>query len=121
MRRHAKDRIILAGKGIYKMTKQPTSIRLSDLAKQQLEELVQGSGLNQSEVIGLAIARMHSELTTVTLTTDLARNGLVIVHKQNPEWGTWTMEEAKGCWMIKSDHGSRTLFESEFKFWRLSR
>ena len=47
--------------------KNPTSMRLSEMTRQQINELAQATGLNQTEIVSVAIDRMHrSEIKTKT-------------------------------------------------------
>jgi len=55
------------------------------------------------------------------LTKENVREGLRIINKQNPEWGTWTIlrKYDEGIWEKRGRSGDTTLFESEFKFWEV--
>jgi hypothetical protein len=48
------------------MSKRPTSTRLSDLTTKQLSDLAGMTGLNQTEVISVAIDRMYREETKMS-------------------------------------------------------
>jgi hypothetical protein len=55
---------------------------------------------------------------TTELTKENAKNFLVIINKDHPEWGYWTMNFGKNGWEIRNSAGdSKMLDESEFHFW----
>jgi len=54
-----------------------------------------------------------------TLTSTLARTGLRIISKNDPQWGTFTLVRDGDFWNIKGDRGERVLSEGEFHFWTI--
>lgn len=66
--------------------KNPTSMRLSEMTRQQISELAQATGLNQTEIASVAIDRMHrSEIKSKTeekMNTKITGN-VVLVHGQD--------------------------------------
>lgn len=57
------------------------------------------------------------------LTKENVQPGMVIINKNNPEWGTFGILEkyGDGIWEIRGDAGTTTLFEGEFHFWSVKR
>ena len=55
------------------------------------------------------------------LTTGNAREGLTIVARDNPEWGTWNLTRDRNGWvLIRTGRGcARMLDEAEFGFWEI--
>lgn len=58
----------------------------------------------------------------VPLTIWNARRGLLIVHRDYPEWGTWTLDQAGSFWIRKGRTGARleVVHILDFHFWRLA-
>lgn len=49
------------------------------------------------------------------------KSGMIIINRENPEWGTWVVlyEEVKGMWVIRGRSGTTCIAESEFRrFWQ---
>jgi hypothetical protein len=64
------------------------------------------------------------KLLEIDLTKENAKHGLLIISKDNPEWGIFVMQDYDSrvpCWNIRGDRGVRVLFESEFKFWKINK
>lgn len=57
----------------------------------------------------------------MTLSKENIKVGLVIINKNNPNWGEWTIDKkyGDGIWDISNHRGGTTLFEDELHFWRI--
>ncbi len=56
-----------------------------------------------------------------TLTVYNIKENLIIASKDDPEWGTFRVlnKYDDGIWEIRGDSGDRTLFHTEFKYWKI--
>lgn len=62
----------------------------------------------------------NAKIVSPTLTPALARDGLRIICKTSPEWGTWTLRFEDGFWTRRGRSGVAVIDPGEFHFWRLA-
>ena len=57
------------------------------------------------------------------LAKENAKEGLVIVNKEHPNWGTFVLKDydSLGWWEISNGRGRVVLCEGEFKFWKIAK
>lgn len=56
-----------------------------------------------------------------TLTAENIAVDMLIENKDNPDWGTFRVlrKYDERIWEIRNRAGDRTLFQDEFKFWKV--